>query len=268
MDPDAVRAVADQLDAASRYLSDVIAAVDRQVHDLRYSWIGGDADRFAEWWTGQHRPALAHCVNAVSGLARSARANASDQDRASGVTASGGATTTSGSGGSTASGPPISPVQGMAVGFALMASGMGPIGVGLVAHNAQVGLNQVDDGLGDTALDAVGMIPEVGPAIGFSADGAGLMQDLTTGQSVVPDIEALGWDAAGLYPPVGAFKLGLDTGTAISNIPAVHQHLDSYEDWVVANGERQGGDIGTRYNLSPHGLVNLIGDATGLSRIF
>ena len=264
MDAEAVRSTAAQLDHAAASLTSIATMIDGLVAHLASEWKGGDADQFAGWWRSQHRPALMRCSSAVAGLAHAARNNAAEQDTTSAASSGlGGSTGGQSSGSST-----FSPVDGLVLG-GLLASmpGSAGIGAGLVIHNGQTMLNEADDGLGDSAVDGMGFIPVVGRYAGFTADGTGLLQDLATGQPVLPDVKALGWDAAGLYPPIGAYKFGTDIGRAISNIPAVHDQLDSYDNWVVANGASSGGDIGTRYD-GVGGFINFVEDGTGLSRLF
>jgi len=89
MNPDDVRRLASEIDSMGRELRSVDSVIERTISELAGQWQGVDFERFRRWWEGQHRPALHRLADSVEGLARSARYNADDQDRAS--AASGGA---------------------------------------------------------------------------------------------------------------------------------------------------------------------------------
>ena len=84
MNTDTVRELASQIDSTARELRSIDAAIERVMSDLARQWEGGDFQRFKGWWRDQHRPSLHRLVDSIEGLARSARYNADDQDRASG----------------------------------------------------------------------------------------------------------------------------------------------------------------------------------------
>lgn len=83
MNTDTVRELAAQIDSSARDLRSIDNAIERVMADLGRQWQGGDYVRFKGWWQAQHRPHLQRMVGSVEGLARSARYNADDQDRAS-----------------------------------------------------------------------------------------------------------------------------------------------------------------------------------------
>src|SRR6185369_5394515 len=84
MDVAAVQQLAVQLDQRSTQLRDLAHTLDSMVQQLQGAWHGHDATTFAGWWQQQHRPALLACMEAIHGLAQSARNNATDQTSASG----------------------------------------------------------------------------------------------------------------------------------------------------------------------------------------
>jgi WXG100 family type VII secretion target len=83
MDTTAVRGYASQLDNQAHSINGVINAINGIVSQMESTWKGHDAQQFQEWWLQQHRPALLAAENAISGLATSARNNASQQDSTS-----------------------------------------------------------------------------------------------------------------------------------------------------------------------------------------
>lgn len=91
MDAVQVRDFAGKLDGQAAAIAGIIASVNRIVGGLEPIWVGKDAQDFAGWWTSQHRPALQKVHDSLHGLSVSARNNADDQDRASGVATGSGA---------------------------------------------------------------------------------------------------------------------------------------------------------------------------------
>jgi hypothetical protein len=78
-----VRHLAEQLDHGAERLRSVVSTVDGRV--THSSWVGPQADRFKhEWWPG-HRQMILQAADHIQGLARSARNNADEQERASGT---------------------------------------------------------------------------------------------------------------------------------------------------------------------------------------
>lgn len=83
MNPDEVRATAASLTTSADSLRALTQSLQHLVE--RATWVGRDADRFKhDWWPG-HRARLVQIVEELSGFADSARNNAEDQERASGV---------------------------------------------------------------------------------------------------------------------------------------------------------------------------------------
>jgi WXG100 family type VII secretion target len=83
MNTDTVRELASQIDSTARDLRSIDSSIERVMENLARQWEGGDYQRFRGWWRDQHRPSLHRLVDSIEGLARSARYNADDQDRAS-----------------------------------------------------------------------------------------------------------------------------------------------------------------------------------------
>ena len=84
MDVDAIRALADRLDAEAQRIQGVIGAVDALVRRIGNDWRGDNAQRFVHEWQRTLRPSLQRTQDAVSGLATSARNNAAAQETVSG----------------------------------------------------------------------------------------------------------------------------------------------------------------------------------------
>jgi uncharacterized protein YukE len=91
MDAIQVRDFAGKLEGQAAAIAGIIANVNRIVDGLAPIWVGKDAHDFAGWWASQHRPALQKVQDSIHGLSVSARNNADDQDRASGVATRSGA---------------------------------------------------------------------------------------------------------------------------------------------------------------------------------
>ncbi len=83
MDTEAVRGLAQQLDGQASAINSVINSINGVVNQMETTWKGADATQFQGWWESQHRPALLAAEQAISGLATSARNNASQQDQTS-----------------------------------------------------------------------------------------------------------------------------------------------------------------------------------------
>lgn len=83
MDVAEVLKLGNDLHAQAESLNDVCSRIDALVRRLPSMWSGQDAERFADWWTSQHRPALRTVLDAIEGLVRSARNNAEAQVRIS-----------------------------------------------------------------------------------------------------------------------------------------------------------------------------------------
>ena len=90
MDTDAVRKVASRLDAEAQRLSAVISTTDSKVRLIQQHWRGHNAQDFVGRWQHQYRPALLRAHESISGLAQSARNNASAQDQTSAGTGASG----------------------------------------------------------------------------------------------------------------------------------------------------------------------------------
>lgn len=79
MDVDTVEAKGHELQHQGDAIRGVIGAVDGVIAALAGSWKGQDFQQFESWWNTQHKPALAHAADAVSGLGTSALNNAQQQ---------------------------------------------------------------------------------------------------------------------------------------------------------------------------------------------
>lgn len=112
MDVEAVQQAAVQLDQRSVQLRDLAHSLDSMMQQLQGAWQGHDAMVFVGWWQQQHRPALMACVEAIHGLAQSARNNSTEQ---AGVSGSGSGTGQAGSGHSAVAGPAVTGAAGVAV---------------------------------------------------------------------------------------------------------------------------------------------------------
>jgi WXG100 family type VII secretion target len=86
MDDEAVRALAGQLDGHAKAIIGLVGQVEGVVSRMRTTWHGHDADAFTGWWHNQHRPALQRAHDSISGLAQSARNNATAQQNVSSPT--------------------------------------------------------------------------------------------------------------------------------------------------------------------------------------
>jgi WXG100 family type VII secretion target len=86
MDDDAVRTLAARLDEQAKAITGLVGQIDGVVFHIRAAWNGHDAESFVGWWHNQHRPALERAQDSISGLAQSARNNATAQERTSAVT--------------------------------------------------------------------------------------------------------------------------------------------------------------------------------------
>jgi WXG100 family type VII secretion target len=89
MDDQAVRALAGQLDGHAKAIAGLVGQIEGVVSRMHVSWHGDDATSFVNWWHNQHRPALQRAHDAITGLAQSARNNATEQDRVSAVATGG-----------------------------------------------------------------------------------------------------------------------------------------------------------------------------------
>ena len=83
MDVVRVRGLAKRLDNEAGEVEKVVNAVDKIITEMREAWVGPDATAFEGWWREQHRPALQKLKGHLSGLAQSARNNASAQEEVS-----------------------------------------------------------------------------------------------------------------------------------------------------------------------------------------
>ena len=83
MNPAVVREQAGRMDAAARELRAIDGSIEQVIAGLERQWTGPDLVRFKGWWRDQHKQTLHRLVDSIEGLARSARYNADDQDRAS-----------------------------------------------------------------------------------------------------------------------------------------------------------------------------------------
>lgn len=84
MNPDEVRATAASLTMSTGSLRALTQSLQHLVE--RATWVGRDADRFKhDWWPGHRARLVQECIEELSGFADSARHNAEDQERASGV---------------------------------------------------------------------------------------------------------------------------------------------------------------------------------------
>ena len=83
MNPAVVREQAGRMDAAARELRAIDGSIEQVIAGLERQWTGPDLVRFKGWWRDQHKQTLHRLVDSIEGLARSARFNADDQDRAS-----------------------------------------------------------------------------------------------------------------------------------------------------------------------------------------
>ncbi len=84
MDVDAVNQLAADLRNQAGAIDQVISAVNNLVAHSQEIWKGQDASNFAGWWDNQHRPALQHVRDEITGLATSAHNNATEQSQVSG----------------------------------------------------------------------------------------------------------------------------------------------------------------------------------------
>jgi WXG100 family type VII secretion target len=84
MDVDAVNQLASDLHGQAGAIDQVIATVNNLLSHSQDIWKGTDATNFLGWWEQQHRPALMHVRDAISGLGQSASNNASEQSNVSG----------------------------------------------------------------------------------------------------------------------------------------------------------------------------------------
>lgn len=111
MDVDQVQQLSKDLRAQAERIEDVSGRIDDLIRRMGTIWRGTDAERFADWWSSQHRPAVRAVHDAIEGLAQSAKNNADDQARASGQSAPAGHGPASGTGGANApiSGPTTTP---------------------------------------------------------------------------------------------------------------------------------------------------------------
>lgn len=85
MDVEQVEKLGNDLRSQAERIDEIGARIDDLIRQMATVWRGSDAERFADWWSGQHRPALRAVFDAIEGLARSAKNNAEDQTRASGA---------------------------------------------------------------------------------------------------------------------------------------------------------------------------------------
>lgn len=278
-DPEQLESLATVLNGFADQLNSTRSDLNARI--THSSWRGLDADRFRGDWTSKYIRSLDAAVSSLHAASGTLKDNATQQRSASAVTTGGSVSPSTGSAasdGSSQSGTSSSSADelnrdSMIISSILMLiPGLQGVGALIGLESTERELNVLDPGLGDALGDVIGLF---GPleAVGFATDTIGLVEDMMTGQSLEPDIMSLTYDAGGLIETysigkmIGAAKLGVDLGRAISNFPPVHAQMDTYEDWVVKNGETHGGNIGTRYD-GPGGVVNLIGDATGLSRYF
>jgi len=84
MDVEQVQGLGNNLKHQAEAIAQVIAAVNGLVQHSQEVWKGHDATEFLGYWEHQHRPALQHVMEAVSGLGQSAMNNASEQSQVSG----------------------------------------------------------------------------------------------------------------------------------------------------------------------------------------
>lgn len=109
MNVDAVRGIANGLEAQAQALESITHAVDAVVGEMRYVWLGRRSQEFEGWWAGQHRATLVTAAQQVRELGKSAHRNADEQEQVSGV---GGVYSTPGS---APSAPPAAPTPGAAL---------------------------------------------------------------------------------------------------------------------------------------------------------
>lgn len=83
MDADEVERVAAGLHTQSSQLMHAIQQIGQLVDQAVSVWDGQDSRQFHEWWNSQHKPALSRAAEAIEGLSRSARNNASQQRQVS-----------------------------------------------------------------------------------------------------------------------------------------------------------------------------------------
>jgi WXG100 family type VII secretion target len=83
MDIEAVRQVAQQLQAQADEIENVITAIDQQIQTAGDNWNGTDADNFQAEWTGTNKPNLAQVATAVRELGQKADQQASEQESTS-----------------------------------------------------------------------------------------------------------------------------------------------------------------------------------------
>lgn len=265
MDAAVVRNTASAIDAHAGDLDRVIGSVDGLAAEIAANWFGEAADEFHASWAHRHRPALSGLAGALHDYARTARTNADSQDRASaastaslGAVSVGGAVTSGAgrSGGGTVFGLPPSTVANLAL-LALPGSLGAVMLAGQAINSAQDYLNSRVEGLGDLPMDAAGMFTgDVQGYVSVDAHAERAIDDLVNGSydKLGGDAVSLGEDGAGLLwggtagRLISAYNTGHDIGLMITQIPAVHRGMDQFENGVVAYGQTQGGDIGTRYD--------------------
>lgn len=81
MDPEAVRAFANQLSNDAEQIDNIINTLTGQLHGVQ--WTGADATRFRGDWDGTYRPQLHSVSNALRDAANVANSNAAQQEQAS-----------------------------------------------------------------------------------------------------------------------------------------------------------------------------------------
>lgn len=90
MDAGLVRGYADQMDGLAEDLAAIASSVNGAVGRLSSVWLGADAQELAQRWQFRDRDGVAALEAHIRDLARSARLNAAEQDRASSATSSAG----------------------------------------------------------------------------------------------------------------------------------------------------------------------------------
>ena len=85
MNVDAVRGIANGLEAQAQALESITHAVDAVVGEMRYVWLGRRSQEFEGWWAGQHRATLVTAAQQVRELGKSAHRNADEQEQVSSV---------------------------------------------------------------------------------------------------------------------------------------------------------------------------------------
>lgn len=84
MNVETVRRIGGDLQRQAEGLNSIQRSVDTLIQRAQQNWSGKDLNDFAGWWRDQHRPQLSRLVEALSGLATSAKNNVDEQEQVSG----------------------------------------------------------------------------------------------------------------------------------------------------------------------------------------